>query len=113
MAKGRSKKAKNKDIGILASEELTEAKEPVNFKEPEPAKSEPRQIRFENRIPKRNIFLADSYRAERDAKALEDKIREIGLPNYKRNALCVTTIKHMVIDEQGDWVTSFIIDLKG
>ncbi len=113
MAKRKSKKVAKKEVGILASEELAEAGSPVDFKEPEPVKVSPHQIRFENRIPRRNIFLAESYRDERDNKALEDKIREIGLPNYKRNVLCITIIKHMVVSESGDWVTEFIIDLKG
>ena len=75
--------------------------------------TQPRQIRFENRIPKKNIFLADHYRDEKDEQVFNNQIRNIGQQNYKKNVLCVTTIKHMVVDKQGDWVTEFIIEMKG
>ena len=99
--------AKRKSKKVTKPEEVLEAKEPVIIE------TGPKQVRFENRMPKRNIFLAESYRDERDTTALNDKIRVIGKQNFKRNVLCVTTIKHMVVDEQGDWVTEFIIDMKG
>ena len=70
-------------------------------------------IRFGNRIAKKNIFLADHYRDEQDEKVFNNKIREIGLQNFKKNVTCITKIKHMVVDERGDWVTEFIIDMKG
>ncbi len=74
--------------------------------EPEPVK----QIRLENKIPKRNTFLSDTYRDERDALILN---AEIGKREHKGKIETITTIKHMVVDADGFWVTEFIIDLKG
>lgn len=67
------------------------------------------QIRFESRIPKRNMFLADAIRDERDAIALR---AELTKREHKGKIKTVTTVKHMDITENGDWLTEFIIDLK-
>jgi len=107
MAKKKSKKmAKKEDVLAVEPVDAGTSNETED-------KQGLRQVCFENRIPKRNIFLADHYRDERDAKVFENKIREIGRQNYKRNVLCVTKIKHMVVDDKGDWLTTFIINLKG
>ena len=68
-----------------------------------------RTIRLENRMAKRNVFLADSFRSERDAAILN---AEIGKREHKGKIVCITTIKHMVVTPEGDWLTEFIIDLK-
>lgn len=61
-----------------------------------------------NTIPKRNIFLADAVRMERDLAFLN---AEIGQRKYKGKIKSITTIKHCeVID--GNWVTEFDIELK-
>jgi len=69
----------------------------------------PRQIKLFNKMPKRNTFLPNAYRDERDAIVLN---AEIGKRQHKGKIKTITTIKHMDIDKQGFWVTEFIIDLK-
>ncbi len=71
----------------------------------EPAAS----IRIVSKIQKRNTFLANSVRDERDAVVL---LAEIGKREHKGKIKRITTIKEMDVDESGFWITTFIIDLK-
>ena len=69
----------------------------------------PKQIKITNRLKKRNTFLADAVRDERDAEFLN---REIGKRIHKGKLLRVTRIKEYVVSADGFWETEFIIDLK-
>jgi hypothetical protein len=66
-------------------------------------------VHIENRIRKRNIFLADSVRNERDVAFLN---KEIGQRKYKGKIVSITTIKYCEVSAEGEWVTSFDIELK-
>lgn len=68
------------------------------------------QITIVNKIPKRNTFLADSVRDERDAEKLR---AEIGKREHKGKIKRITTVKEMEVSKDGFWVTEFVIDLKG
>ncbi len=78
---------------------------PVVEDEPE----EKSQIKFTSKIPKRNQFLADKHRDERDAEVLR---AEASKRDYRGKIKTISTIKHMDVNEDGDFVTEFIIDLK-
>ena len=110
MAKKKSRKVSKKiDLG-KAEPVTTEIREPTKEEQGSIDKiTNPKQIRLENRIPKRNVFLADSFRNERDAKVLN---KEIGKREHKGKIKCITTIKHMEVTESGDWLTEFIIEMK-
>ncbi len=69
----------------------------------------PKQIKMVNRIKKRNTFLADAVRDERDAAFINDELRK---REYKGRVVRKTTIKEYVVSADGFWKTSFIIDLK-
>lgn len=69
----------------------------------------PKQIKLANKIQKRNTFLADAIRNERDAEYLN---ATIGRREYKGKIKTVTTVKHYEVDEDGFFVTEFTIDLK-
>ncbi len=73
-------------------------------------RDDPLQVKITNRRKRlKNMFLADAIRDENDAKFLN---AEISQRKYKGKLKTITTIKHYdVID--GEWVTEFIIDLKG
>lgn len=66
-------------------------------------------IKITNRLKKRNTFLADSVRDQRDAEFLN---AEISQRKYKGRLLTVTTVKHYVVSADGFWVTEFVIELK-
>ena len=72
-----------------------------------PAK--PKQIKFINKIRKRNAYLADSSRNEKDAEALRMEVRKLG---HKPNIKAITTVKNYEVDDDGNYVTEFTIDLK-
>ncbi len=84
-----------------------------NYVNPEASGSEavevPTQIKITNRLKKRNTFLADAVRDERDDEFLN---REISQRKYKGKLLRTTRIKEYVVSADGFWVTNFIIDLK-
>ncbi len=67
------------------------------------------QIKITNRLKKRNTFLADAVRDERDREFLN---KEISQRKYKGKLKDVHTIKHYEVSADGYWVTEFIIDLK-
>jgi len=69
----------------------------------------PTQIKLVSRILKRNTFLSDQHRDERDAEVLRKKI---GGREYKGKLKTITTIKNMDVSDDGYWVTEFVIDLK-
>lgn len=69
-----------------------------------------KRITIANRLKKRNTFLADAVRDQRDDEFLN---REISKREYKGKLLRVTRIKEYVVSADGYWVTNFIIDLKG
>jgi len=67
-----------------------------------------RTIKLTNKIPKRNMFLADAVRNERDTEVLNQELRK---REHKGKVLRTTTVKeYEVID--GHWVTNFVIELK-
>ncbi len=76
---------------------------------PKPPALESKQITIVNRLMKRNTFLADAVRDQRDDEFLN---REIGQRKYKGKLLRTTRIKEYVVSADGYWVTTFIIDLK-
>lgn len=106
MAKRRSKKKTKPEtrIGALATDSLQV--EPVV----EITKPVPTVIRLESRRKKRNIFLSDNYRNELDAAILN---KEIGKREHKGKIKTITTIKHVDVTAEGDWLTEFIIEMKG
>ncbi len=67
------------------------------------------QITIVNRLKKRNTFLADAVRDERDDEFLN---REISQRKYKGKLLRTTRTKEYVVSADGYWETTFIIDLK-
>lgn len=69
----------------------------------------PTGFRLESKIRKRNTFLGDAVRDERDKEVLH---AEIGKRQYKGKIKTVTTIKHMDVTEDGFWLTEFVVDLK-
>ena len=69
----------------------------------------PTQITIVNRLKKRNTFLADAVRDQRDDEFLN---REISQRKYKGKLLRTTRTKEYVVSADGYWVTTFIIDLK-
>ena len=74
-----------------------------------PEAVEATKLRIANKIKKNNMFLADSVRNERDTAFLN---AELNKRIHKGKIVRVTTVKeYEVID--GEWVTSFIIELKG
>lgn len=92
---------------ITAPEQPTERQTATEVKET--AEAHPTTVKITNRIKKLNTFLADAVREERDKTFLN---AEISKRKYKGKLKTITTIKHCeVID--GDWVTKFIIELKG
>lgn len=74
---------------------------------PEPGKSN--QIKLTSKIKKRNTFMSDKYRDERDTEVLN---AEAGKREHKGRIRTITRIKQMEVDKDGFWVTEFIIDLK-
>ena len=66
-------------------------------------------INLVSKIPKRNTFLSDSVRDERDAEVLR---AEAGKREHKGKLKTITTVKHMEVSEDGFWVTEFAIELK-
>ncbi len=85
----------------------------IDLSEEEP---EPKIIKLESRIAKRNTFLADAVRDKRDADVLNNEIGSIiagGVKRkYKGKIAKVTTIKHWGVTDKGDFLTEFIIELK-
>ena len=75
----------------------------------QPSPTGPEPLKIVNRLKKRNTFLADAVRDERDAEFLN---KEIGQRKYKGQLLRVTRIKEYVVSDDGYWETKFIIDLK-
>ncbi len=67
------------------------------------------QIKLTSKIPKRNTFLPDAYRDERDAEVLRG---EIGKREHKGKIKTIITIKQMDVSSDGFWITEFTIDLK-
>ena len=85
---------------------------PIVEDEPEEKTEEvkkPVQIKFVSKIPKRNQFLADKHRDERDAEVLR---AEASKRDYRGKLKTITTIKHMNVNAEGNFVTEFILDLK-
>ena len=75
----------------------------------EEAKPEIADVFLKNRKKKNNMFYGDSIRDEADRNFLNNELRKL---QYKGKVKRVTTIKHYdPID--GDWVTEFMIELKG
>ena len=68
------------------------------------------QIKLVNKIARRNTFLADQVRNDRDAVVLN---AEIGKREHKGKIKTITTIKQMEVNAEGFYVTTFVIDLKG
>lgn len=68
----------------------------------------PLNIHLESRIPKRNTFLADAVRTDRDALVLNTEIRK---RIYKGKIAKITTVKY-IEPVDGDWLTTFDIELK-
>ncbi len=66
-------------------------------------------INLVSKIPKRNTFLSDSVRDERDAEVLR---AEAGKREHKGKLKTITTVKHMEVSIDGFWVTEFAIELK-
>lgn len=66
-------------------------------------------VHIENRLKKRNTFLADSVRNDRDTAFLN---AEIGQRKYKGKIVSITTKKYCEVSSEGDWVTTFDIELK-
>lgn len=74
----------------------------------EPKPVEPKRVKLSNRMKKRNIFLADSVRDERDKTFINNELHK---REYKNKIAKVTTIKYyQLVDEM--WQTDFIIELK-
>ncbi len=74
-----------------------------------PAIRDKLQIKLVSKIARRNTFLANSVRDERDAVILN---AEIGKRDHKGKIKTITTIKQMEVNKAGFYVTKFIIDLK-
>lgn len=91
----------NSDPHALTQDGLDDMGDPVVKPPVEP-------IYLESRIPKRNIFLADSVRDERDSAVLR---QEITKRVYKGKITKITTVKHMQLVD-GCWLTEFVIELK-
>jgi len=73
------------------------------------AESIPVVVRIENRIRKRNVFLADSVRNDNDERFLN---AEISQRKYKGKIFAITTTKYCVVSDEGEWVTTFDIEMK-
>ena len=71
--------------------------------------SEGGKICITNKIRKRNTFMGDAVRIDRDTLFLN---AEIGQRKYKDRIKTITTIKHCEVNKDDFWVTEFIIDLK-
>ncbi len=67
------------------------------------------QIKLVSKIPKRNTFMSDKYRDERDTELFNV---EISKREHKGKIKTVTRIKQMEVDADGFWITECIIDLK-
>jgi hypothetical protein len=80
--------------------------------EPEPIVEEsmPTIIHLESRIPKRNTFLADAVRDDRDAVVLNTELRN---RIHKGKVVKIVTTKYAEVTADGDWLTEFDIELKG
>ena len=75
-----------------------------------PATSEKKlQIKLVNKIARRNTFLADQVRNDRDAVVLNAEIKK---REHKGKIKTITTIKQMEVNKEGFYVTEFVIDLK-
>ena len=83
---------------------LKDATEQMPETEPSPV-----NVHLESRKAKRNTFLADAVRDANDARVLN---AEIGKRIYKGKIKKITTIKHIEVTDDGDWLTEFIIELK-
>lgn len=68
-----------------------------------------KELRITNSIKKNNMFLADSVRNERDMAFLNAELQK---RIHKGKIVKVTTVKNYVVID-GNWVTDFIIELKG
>lgn len=66
------------------------------------------QIKLVSKIPKRNTFMADKHRDERDSEVLN---KAVGGREYRGKIKTITRVKHMQVSKDGFWVTDFIIDL--
>ena len=74
--------------------------------ESEPAEN--KRIEFSNKLPKRNTFMSDAIRDERDSEKLNAELRK---REYKGKVVRTHRIKeYEVID--GFWVTNFIIEIR-
>jgi len=66
-------------------------------------------VHIENRIKKRPTFLGDSVRNDRDKQFLN---AEISKRIYKGKIFSITTKKYCEVSDEGEWVTTFDIELK-
>lgn len=91
--------AEYKDLVLLLQEKTLEV-------EPEPV--EPKKIEMTAKWPKRNTFLPDPVRDDRDTEFLNKELRK---REHKGKVVRVTRIKeYEVID--GFWITRFIIEVR-
>ena len=88
-------------------QELCDMLKAANVEDEQPAG--PVIVHIENRIKKRNTFLADSVRNDSDERFLN---AEIGQRIYKGKIFSITTKKYCVVSDEGEWVTTFDIELK-
>ena len=77
---------------------------------PEPETAIGGGVHLESRIPKRNTFLADSVRDDRDAVVLNTELRK---RIHKGKVVKIVTTKYAEVTAEGDWLTEFDIYLKG
>lgn len=67
------------------------------------------EIKIVSKIRRRNTFMSDKHRDERDTERFNV---EISKREHKGKIKTVTRIKQMEVDADGFWVTECIIELK-
>ena len=88
--------------------ELCDMLDAANVEDEQPEDS-PVVVHIENRIKKRNVFMADSVRNDSDERCLND---EISKRKYKGKIFAITIKKYCDKSDEGEWVTTFDIELK-
>lgn len=70
----------------------------------------PKQVKIVSKVNKKDRgFVSDTYRNELDADVLREEITK---REHKGKVKTITTIKHMDLTIEGEYVTEYIIDLK-
>jgi len=102
----KKKKAKPKARTVPTEAKVEMPKEVVQMGTNEPTS----RIELVSKVQKRNTFMPDAHRDERDLAILR---AEIGNRRYKGKIKTITTVKQMDVDKDGFWITEFTIELKG